>query len=268
MNLVLKEIAVNKAVFIMLFIGFVLTIWPVLIAMSTRDYYDEKFYDSKNGYFNYYYSVQLTNMRELNFKQFQTLVESDFKNASVITNDIRITIPGIGRVTMNGLLNKNWSPPLLKGSQMEQDEENSVIVGKKIYKDMETIKLFNKEYTVKGVAGANTGYEYNIKIYVSLKDMPDEMKQMIQNENTFQMIVRSNDNPKKEIDTFIQHIKQDNKDINAKVISEKENFEKEKNSSEAVEELLSFPFRLFCIALITSIIVSYYWIYTKKKVCR
>ena len=31
----------------MLFIGFVLTIWPILIAMSTRDYYDEKFYDSK-----------------------------------------------------------------------------------------------------------------------------------------------------------------------------------------------------------------------------
>ena len=35
---------------------------PILIAISTRDYYDEKFYDSKNGYFNYYYSVRLTNM--------------------------------------------------------------------------------------------------------------------------------------------------------------------------------------------------------------
>lgn len=62
MNLVLKEIVVNKTIFIMLFIGFVLTIWPILIAISTRDYYDEKFYDSKNGYFNYYYSVRLTNM--------------------------------------------------------------------------------------------------------------------------------------------------------------------------------------------------------------
>lgn len=93
MNLVLKEIVVNKAIFIMLFIAFVLTIWLILIAMSTKDYYDEKFYDRKNGYFNYYYSVQLTNIGELNFKQFQTLVETDFKNASVITNDIRITIP-------------------------------------------------------------------------------------------------------------------------------------------------------------------------------
>lgn len=106
MNLVLKEIVVNKTIFIMLFIGFVLTIWPILIAISTRDYYDEKFYDSKNGYFNYYYSVRLTNMGEINFEQFQTLVESDFKNASVITNDIRITIPDIGHVIMNGLLNK------------------------------------------------------------------------------------------------------------------------------------------------------------------
>ncbi|ADY22259.1 ABC transporter permease [Bacillus paranthracis] len=265
MNLVIKEIVVNKAIFIMLFIAFVLTIWPILIAMSTKDYYDERFYDSKNGYFNYYYSVQLTNMGEFNFKQFQTLVESDFKNASVITNDIRTTIPGIGRVTMNGLLNKNWSPPLLKGSQIEQHEENSVIVGKKIYKNTETIKLFNKEYTVKGVAGVNTEYEYNMKIYVSLNDMPDEVKQVIQNEKTFQMIVRSNENPKEEIETFIQHLKQNNTDIKAKVISEKENYEKEKNTSKAVKELLSFPFRLFCIAFITSIIVSYYWIYTKKK---
>lgn len=88
---------------------------------------------------------------------------------------------------------------------------------------------------------------------------------MIQKDNTFQMIVRSNENPIKEIETFIQHMKQNNKDINAKVISEKENYEKEKNSSEAVEELLSFPYRLLCIAFITSIIVSYYWIYTKKK---
>ena len=43
MNLVLKEIVVNKAIFIMLFIAFVLTIWPILIAMSTKDYYDERF---------------------------------------------------------------------------------------------------------------------------------------------------------------------------------------------------------------------------------
>ena len=64
--------------------------------------------------------------------------------------------------------------------------------------------------------------------FTSLNDMPDEVKQMIQKDNTFQMIVRSNKNPIKEIETFIQHMKQNNKDINAKVISEKENYEKEK----------------------------------------
>lgn len=47
MNLILKEIAVNRKVFIMLFIGFTLTILPILIAMSIRDYYDEKFYEYK-----------------------------------------------------------------------------------------------------------------------------------------------------------------------------------------------------------------------------
>ena len=47
MNLILKEIAVNRKVFIMLFIGFTLTILPILIAMSIRDYYDENFMSTK-----------------------------------------------------------------------------------------------------------------------------------------------------------------------------------------------------------------------------
>ena len=64
--------------------------------------------------------------------------------------------------------------------------------------------------------------------FSSLNDMPDEVKQMIQKIIHSKMIVRSNENPIKEIETFIQHMKQNNKDINAKVISEKENYEKEK----------------------------------------
>ncbi|PFJ97615.1 ABC transporter permease, partial [Bacillus cereus] len=60
MNLILKEIAANRKIFIMLFIGFTLTILPILIAMSIRNDYDEYFYEQKHGYFKYYYSVQLT----------------------------------------------------------------------------------------------------------------------------------------------------------------------------------------------------------------
>jgi putative ABC transport system permease protein len=142
MNLILKEIAVNRKVFIMLFIGFILTILPILIAISIRDYYDEKFYEHKNGYFNYYYSIQLTSIGELSFNEMQELAETNFKNASVITNDINSKIPDLGHVTMIGRINnKGWSPPLIKGSRIKQDEANSVIVGKRLYKDSETIQL-------------------------------------------------------------------------------------------------------------------------------
>ncbi|MED1268753.1 FtsX-like permease family protein [Bacillus mycoides] len=266
MNLILKEIAVNRKVFIMLFIGFVLTILPILIAISIRDYYDEKFYDSKNGHFNYYYSIQLTSIGELSFNEIQELAEANFKNASVITNDINSKIPDVGHVTMIGLINnKGWSPPLIKGSSIELDEENSVIMGKRLYKDSETIQLFSREYTVKGVSGTNTGYGYDDKIFVSLNNMPDEIKRRIQNENIFQMIVRSNEDPEKEIGTFIQHVKQNNKNLNIKVVNEKENYEKEKNSSQALTEQLALPYRLIFIAVINCIIVSYFWIYTKRR---
>ncbi|PES74856.1 ABC transporter permease [Bacillus cereus] len=265
MKLLLKEIAVNRKIFIMLFIGFVLTILPILIAMSIRDYYDEKFYEYKNGYFKYYYSIQLTSFGELDFKAIQEFAEVSFKNSSVITNDMRIRLPGIGEVTMVGLINKNWSPPLIKGSRMKEGEENSVIVGKRIYKESETIKLFSREYSVKGVSAANTGYAYNYNVFVGLHDMPDEMKRRMQNENTFKMIVRSNEDPKREIDTFIRYFKQNRTDANAKVINEKENYEKEKSSSKARREQLALPYRLLFIAVMNCIIASYFWIYTKKK---
>lgn len=264
MKLLLKEIAVNRKIFIMLLIGFVLTILPILIAISTREYYDEKFYERKNGYFKYYYSIHLTSKGELSFNEIQELAQANFTNASVITNDINSKIPDLGYVTMIGLINnKSWSPPLVKGSRIKQDEANSVIVGKSLYKDSETIQLFSREYTVKGVSGTNTEYEYNNKIFVPLNDMPDEIKRRIQNEQTFQMIIRSNENPEKEIDTFVQQIKQNNKEI--KVVNENENYKNEKNSSQAMTEQLSIPYRLLFIALINCIIVSYFWIYKKRK---
>ena len=85
---------------------FTLTILPILIAMSIRDYYDEKFYEYKNGYFKYYYTVQLTSFGELDFKAIQEVTGTSFKNSSVITNNMRMGIPGIGEVTMVGLINK------------------------------------------------------------------------------------------------------------------------------------------------------------------
>ncbi|PEB09832.1 ABC transporter permease [Bacillus thuringiensis] len=265
MNLILKEIAVNRKIFVMLVIGFTLTILPILIAMSIRDDYDEDFYERKHGYFKYYYTVQLTSFGELDFKAIQELTETTFKNSSVITNNMIIGIPGIGEVKMVGLINKNWSPPLVKGSRMEDGEENSVIVGKNIYKESETIKLFSKEYRVKGVNGANDKHVYNNNVYIGLKDMPDEMKRRIQNENTFEMIVRSNENPKQEMDTFIWYVKQNRTDTNAKVINEKENYENEKRSSKAMRAQLTLPYRLLFIAVMNCIIASYFWIYTKKK---
>ena len=78
------------------------------------------------------------------------------------------------------------------------------------------------------MSAANTGYAYNSNVFVGLSDMPDEIKRRMQNENTFEMIVRSNENPKQEIDTFIRYIKQNRIDTNVKVINEKENYENEK----------------------------------------
>ena len=47
MNLILKRNSGEQETIQYVIYWFVLTILPILIAISTRDYYDEKFYDSK-----------------------------------------------------------------------------------------------------------------------------------------------------------------------------------------------------------------------------
>lgn len=266
MRQILKDIWISKKIFIMLLIGFLLTILPILIAFSTQSYYDDRFYDSKSGYFKYYYSIHLTNMTDLDLYKIKETARSDFENSSVITGDIGAEIPKIGLVTIIGLVNnKNWDPPLIKGTKIESNESNSIIVGKLINSNIGTMKLFDNEYNVKGICGKSNGEEYNFKIYVPLNSIPESIKQGIRKQNDLQLIVRSNQNPEKEINKFISYVKQDNQYANVQIVNETVNYETEKNSREGVKEVLSFPYKLFVLALINCIIVSYFWIYMKRK---
>ncbi|MGG5252454.1 ABC transporter permease [Neobacillus sp. SM06] len=266
MRQIIKDIFINKKIFLMLFIGFLLTISPILIAFSTKNYYDELFYDSKNGFFQYYYSINLSNVKELDFHKMQELAESNFIKSSVITETISAKIPEIGFVMVVGLLNKNiWSPPLIKGAKLDLNETNNIIAGKNISSTVGKIKLFDKEYTIKGITGKGMGSEYNSKIYLSLKNAPEQIKRDIEKSNTLQLIVRSNQSPNKEINGFVSKVKQMNKIPNIKIINEKANYENQKNSRQGVKEVLSYPYKLFIIALINCITVSYLWIYLKRK---
>lgn len=127
MRQIVKDLFVSKKIFTMLFIGFLLTIIPILIALSTKNYYDEQFYDSKNGLFNYYYSINLTNMKELDLNRIQGIAKVNFENSSVITNEFSIKIPEVGLVKIIGLLNVGkWSPPLIEGVKIDSNDSNQV----------------------------------------------------------------------------------------------------------------------------------------------
>ncbi|WP_018753131.1 ABC transporter permease [Paenibacillus sanguinis] len=270
MRQIVKGILASKKIFVMLFIGFLLTIFPILIALSTQNYYDEHFYHSKNGFFNYYYSIILTNIKELDLNRLQEIAETNFENSSVITSDITTMIPEVGRAKVIGLLNhKIWSPPLIQGTKIQSDESNDIVAGKLISEHPGTIKLFGQEYDVKGITGKDAGRDlinvYNYKIYISLNKLPDSIQQSIKKQNAFQIVVRSNMNPEKEIDRFILQTKQIYRKVETKVVNEAKNYENEKNSREGVKEVLSYPYKLFLIALINCINVSYLWIFLKRK---
>ncbi|MGG4132158.1 ABC transporter permease [Paenibacillus illinoisensis] len=270
MRNILKDILASKKIFTILFIGFLLTTLPILIALSTQSYYDDHFYHSKNGYFKNYTSVKLTNFQNLDLNELQKMAETNFKNASVITGDISATEPRIGEIQIVGLLNlKNWTPPLIKGSNITSDRANEIVVGRLVSDHIGAVNLMGQNYMIKGIAGKDLGDElinvYNFKMYVNLNELPETVIQEIKKQNTLQLIVRSNQNPETEINRFISEIAQYNVGISVKIIDETENYQKEKKSRQGVNEVLSYPYKLFLIALINCINVSYLWIYLKRK---
>lgn len=58
--------------------------------------------------------------------------------------------------------------------------------------------------------------------------MPNQMKRSIEKQNILQIIVRSNQDSRREINKFISQVKQNSKVVNTNVVNEKENYEKEK----------------------------------------
>ena len=264
MRRILKDILTNKGLFSMLFIGFTLTILPILIAVSTRQYYNDRFYDSKSGHFEYYYSVKLSRIN-IDFNSIQDWADSSFEKSSVITETIITRVPGVGLVDVVGLVNnKNWTPPLSEGEGIEDSKDKSILAGGKIAEETGTIKLFDKEYTIKGICGVE-GYEYNYKMYIPIKMMPDEIGRSLKTQSAIQMIVRGDENPQEEINSFVSKIRENNENINIDIVNEKDNYERERKANRGVKEVLNFPLRLFIIALINCIIVNYLWVYIKRK---
>ena len=228
------------------------------------------FYHSKNGFFKYYYSINITNLKGLNVDRIQETAESNFVNSNVITNDLIATDPEYGRIQVIGLLNNNiWSPPLIEGTGIKSDGSNGIVVGKLISNHIGTIKIMESEYNVKGIAGEDAGRDlinvYNFKMYVFLNELPDKIKRDIEKQNALRIIVRSNQNPEKEMNRFISDIKRNYAQVNASIENEEKKYKEEKKSREGVNEVLSYPYKLFIIALINCINVSYLWIFLKRK---
>ncbi|WP_059040823.1 FtsX-like permease family protein [Paenibacillus rubinfantis] len=265
MRQIIQDIFISRKIFIMLFVGFLFTILPIQIALSTQSFFDEIFYDSLNGHFRYYYSLELTNLNEINLDKLQKIAKVNFRNSSVITNDFTVNDPEHGLMIITGLLNnKLWSPPIFNGTMMES-ESNEIIVGKIVSNHAGTINLLGNEYNVVGIAGRGSSDAYNLKAYINFNKLPAPIKSNIERSKSLQLFVRSNQTPTEEINSFISKIKKLDNEAKANIKDESSAYEQAKKTRGMVKEVLSYPYQLCVIALINCIIVSYLWIYLKRK---
>lgn len=266
MRQIIKEVGINRKLFAMLMVGFLFTLLTMQIALSTQSNFDDIYYDSINGHFRYYYTLELTNLESLKLDQLQKAADNAFVSSSVITNEFPVKDPEHGRISITGLLNlKIWSPPLLDGTGIAPDESNGVIVGKIISSHVGKINLLGKAYNIKGIAGRGLSTAYNLRVFMNFDSLPISIIEDIKRENALQLIVRSNQNPKNEISSFTSEISQLAKDVKINTNDDTKAIKQAKKSSGMVKEILSYPYQLLTIALVNCIIVSYLWIYLKRK---
>lgn len=269
MRHIFNDIWINKKIFVMLFLGFVLTVLPILISLSTQEYYDKIFYYSKNGKYEHYYSATLTNMNQVNYSSLQAIAESIASNTSVITQNITIFHPELGNVQVVGMLNHNWSPPLLEGTGISSETANAVMTGTMISKHVGPLELFDKKYNVTGIAGDNTGKEsisvFNYTIFTSFEGLPDVIKREMEQKKSIELLFRSDQDTTKEIQQFISEVQRITPEVRATIENITKSYEVEKKSRAGVNEVLSYPYKLFIISLINCINISYLWIYLKRK---
>lgn len=270
MRQIIQAIWINKKIFIMLFLGFLLTILPILVALSTQKYYDQHFYYSKNGEFRHYYSINLSQIEGLDLSIIQDTVDSNIQTSSVITKNIEVIYPELGPINIIGVLNSNWFPPLVEGTTVSSGPSNEIVIGRMLADHIGKINILDTEYDVKGIAGVeNTGRDltnvFNYNMYVYLTEVPNVLKNDLMKKEALHLMFRSNKNPQNEINLFISKLKEHYPLLKAEINDETQNYKKEKKSREGVNEVLSYPYKLFLISLINCINVSYLWIYLKRK---
>ncbi|WP_164462072.1 ABC transporter permease [Bacillus sp. FJAT-42376] len=266
MRAVLKEIAVNKRIFTLLFTGFLLSQAPILIAFSTQDYYNELFYDSKNGKFEDYTFITFSGVKKLDLNELQRLAQSSFKSSSVITADRFVTTSALGTVNIVGILtgNETWSPPILKGSTLD-GESDGILVGKDLSDNLGNLHMMDQDFIVTGIAGKEESSSYDQKVYMPFCAFPPVMEQEIKRDRTLQLLVRSNEDNKNELNAFLQKVKQTGSFYSVEVANETKNYDKERRSRQDVKELLSLPYELSVMAISSCLLVSSLWIHLKRR---
>lgn len=266
MRSVFSDMLATKKVFVMLFIGFLLALLPLLIAFSTQIYYNQHFYESKNGYFKYYTGLTLTKLQGLDVENFYDAAQAAFKTSSVLTDNMIENDLEKDHIMIFGMLTENgWTPPLKEGTKIDLASADEVVTSSDITDKPDAVKLFGKTYQVTGVAGNEYGTAYHFKAFFSFRGLPKPAWSTVQKEDVLQLVVRSNQNSQLEIADFLKKLKQAGGNVQASSADLTPVYQEELKSLEGVTQVVRLPYRLALIAMINCLIVSYYWIDTKRK---
>lgn len=261
MRTLFKDIKNTKIIFILLLIGFIFSILPASIAISTRNSFLQKAYENKNGKFEHYYTLQVNNPSNIDINFLQKISEKNFVKSSAIIENINLNKEGFPPISLIVLLSdNNWKPPIIEGRYFNKSEKDALLVGKDIYSlnCSDTFRINDTSYNIVGISGFEDTIGYNNKIFMKLDNLPDEILQNIKSQSSLSISIRSNKDPKTEIANFISNLNQ-----NVEIIEEK--VEKNTFAYRNLQELLGAPIRLLLISMINLIIISFLWIHTKRR---
>ncbi|GFZ31737.1 hypothetical protein CSC2_22630 [Clostridium zeae] len=267
---IINRIRNSKFCFVIIFLGFFISMIALSIGTSIISQINKITNDYSNGSFKYVKRVNLSFKDSYQISDLTSLFEKDFINSDIAVEFVPIQTENYETIIVTGILSKDkylWTPPMEKGEFLGNKVNDRVaVVGRKVFNGVENNELTieGKKYKIVGTFGKKEESAINREVFVPINYIPEILGKRL-NPKVFQFVVKANINPKVEIDKFNEDFL--NQYPNAVISVDKdERIDKARGDLiRMYKPNLNDVIKMLFISILNTINISYFWIHSRKK---
>lgn len=270
MRLIIKRIINSKFCFIIIFLGFFISMIALSIGTSIFSQINEITDEYSNGNFKYVKKVSILFNNSCEIMNLTNLLRKSFVNSDVAIEFIPIETQNHETIVVTGILPKNkylWSPPMEDGKFLNaSSSERVAVVGRKISNGIEDNELTigSEKYRIIGTCGKKEESPMNRQVFVPINYIPEVLENKADS-STFEFVVKNNISPQEEIDNFKKSLLREYPTATINITNDKRITHERQNFIRMFQINLQDVLKMIFISIFNIANISYFLIHSRKK---